>query len=89
MVLKLVLPMLTLFGDVWLPKRTSPFLFKCEHIWAGPVSLEIINLAFFIKLIKTIISTGSLSTKTTFEFNLWASSISPGPGAVRIENSFL
>ena len=48
---------------------------------AGPVSLEIINFALFIKEINVLILIGSLLSKTTFPFNLFASSISFGPGS--------
>ena len=58
-------------------------------MWAGPVSLEMINVAFSIKLIKVTIFTGLLSMSTILVFRVAASSISPGPGAVMIVNLFL
>ena len=43
--LKLLFIILTFSGEVWLPNNTRPFLFKWEHMCAGPVSFDIINFA--------------------------------------------
>ena len=82
-------PILTFFEDVWPPNSANPFLFKCDDIWAGPVSFAIINFALLIKDIKVLILIGSLLSRTTLAFNSLASSISSGPGAKRIGYLFL
>ena len=54
-------------------------------MWAGPVSLDIINLALSINDINILIFMGSPSLRTTFLDNDFASLISSGPGAIKIE----
>ena len=81
--------MLTLLAVVWLPNKTIPFLSKCDAMWAGPVSLAIINFALFMSEINVFIFTGSLLSRTIFPFSWVASLISLGPGAKRIGYLFL
>ena len=32
----------SIFGETWFPNKAKPFLFKCDDICAGPVSLDTI-----------------------------------------------